>query len=196
MTTTPEATKGVPRIEGDTALTPRADHNAHADWDRDNVNTRVANTTARDAIVNKYAGLIVQTADTNTLWMCTAPAAAGTWVAIPEDTGWFDVGTGGSTFVSAAWTALPDFVASYGTLAYRRYGKTVHLRGWVKKNATINASDAAFILPARFRPTSGREVMVRQSTGMQAGIIDSSGVFRFISGGGTEAVMQGSWLVD
>lgn len=32
MTTTPEATKGVPRHEGNSTFTPRADHNALADW--------------------------------------------------------------------------------------------------------------------------------------------------------------------
>jgi len=36
MTTTPEPTRGVPRIEGDPAPTLRADHNALADWVRDN----------------------------------------------------------------------------------------------------------------------------------------------------------------
>jgi len=36
MTTTPEPTKGVPRIEGNPAPTSRADFNALADWVRDN----------------------------------------------------------------------------------------------------------------------------------------------------------------
>ncbi|QKS15678.1 hypothetical protein HUN59_05120 [Curtobacterium sp. Csp2] len=42
MTTTPEPTKGVPRLEGNPAPTLRADHNDLADWVRDNVDGNVA----------------------------------------------------------------------------------------------------------------------------------------------------------
>lgn len=41
MTTTPEATKGVPRHEGNSTFTPRADHNALADWILENTNKEV-----------------------------------------------------------------------------------------------------------------------------------------------------------
>jgi hypothetical protein len=45
MTTTPEATKGVPRIEGNPSPTFRGDFNALADWVRDNTTPSVAATT-------------------------------------------------------------------------------------------------------------------------------------------------------
>lgn len=52
MTTTPEATKGVPRIVGDPAPTLRADHNALADYVRDNLDSAVANPGALPASGN------------------------------------------------------------------------------------------------------------------------------------------------
>src|SRR5690554_2715839 len=42
MTTTPEPTKGVPKHDGNSPLTVRADHNALAAWVRDNADASVA----------------------------------------------------------------------------------------------------------------------------------------------------------
>lgn len=76
MATTPEATKGVPRLEGNSTLTLRADHNALADWVRDQTGRSVANTAALPADGN-WIGRTIHTDDYDLTWVCTA--LPGTW---------------------------------------------------------------------------------------------------------------------
>lgn len=68
MTTTPEATKGVPRLVGDPAPTLRADHNALADWVLANVDASVLNSTFLPTTGN-WIGRTRYTESDNSLWV-------------------------------------------------------------------------------------------------------------------------------
>lgn len=138
MTTTPEATKGVPRVEGNPAPTLRADHNALADWVRDNVNLRVLNAAARDALVGKYVGMTVQTANDNNVFLCTSVAGLGSWLAVYEDTAFL------TPALNGGWTNE----AANG-LQYKKRNGVVYMRG----RATSSGADLnAFQFPVGFRP--------------------------------------------
>lgn len=84
MTTTAEATKGVPRMVGDPAPTIRADYNALAEWVLANVGRVETNVAARNAITKKWAGMVVYTAAEKLLWLCTNPAGSGTWLLLTQ----------------------------------------------------------------------------------------------------------------
>ncbi len=76
MTTTPEATKGVPRHEGNSTFTPRADHNALADWVRDNVAPSVA-TAAALPVTGNWIGKIVAVEEYDLVYQCVS--LPGSW---------------------------------------------------------------------------------------------------------------------
>lgn len=68
MSTTPELTKGVPRHEGNSTFTPRADHNALADWVRDNVAPSFADIASLPASGN-WTGRIAYVTSEDALWV-------------------------------------------------------------------------------------------------------------------------------
>src|SRR6218665_323771 len=84
MTTTPEPTLGVPRIEGDTPPTFRADHNALADWVRDNTYARQVETLDDRNTLPEIPGLTCRVEENDSVWMFTNDG----WVFLREDTGW------------------------------------------------------------------------------------------------------------
>ncbi|MEP6477856.1 MAG: hypothetical protein ABJB03_00565 [Rhodoglobus sp.] len=94
--------KGNPQFLGGGPPATAVDENLISQWAADNIDRRVANTTARDAIAFKYEGMIVQTQDTNTIWLCTNPAGGGTWLKVVAATDVFAeaagrVAAGGNT---------------------------------------------------------------------------------------------------
>lgn len=121
MTTTPESTKGVPRIEGDSAPTLRADHNALADWVRDNIGTQVANEAALAGLAFAWPGRIVTASDTDIEYRYTGSGWRkwnSPWLTWTPTYTNFTVGAGGFAryrYVSglvSVWFRLP--IASMG----------------------------------------------------------------------------------
>lgn len=77
MTTTPEPIKGVPRLEGNSTLTLRADHNALADWVKTNVGYFIG--AGFLPVTENFEGRIV-TAANGFMYVCTELPA--TWKLI------------------------------------------------------------------------------------------------------------------
>lgn len=132
MTTTPEATKGVPRHAGDSSYTPRDDHNALADWVRDNVDASVA-TTADLPATGNWAGRKMMVQADKSLHMFDGTG----WVRIVADTGWVNL-----TLING-WTNVT------GTAQYRRINGVVYLRGRLTGGSTGVCAN----LPAGCRPS-------------------------------------------
>lgn len=110
MATTPEPIKGVPRIVGNPAPTLRADHNALADWVRDNVDAFVANVGSLPASGN-WQGRTRFVAADGTVRRWTGAAWrlwSSPWIAftptLTAGTGSFVVGTGGINSSEYKWT--------------------------------------------------------------------------------------------
>lgn len=107
MTTTPEATKGVPRHEGNSTFTPRADHNALADWVLENVDGTTANALSLPATGN-WVGRTLTTLDKKTVYRWNGTGWAlfyAPWEAYTPTTSNISGGT-----INAAWTRLGDVV--------------------------------------------------------------------------------------
>lgn len=145
MTTTPEATKGVPRVEGDPAPTLRADHNALADWVRDRVGESISTVAAlpstgnwegRAAWVEETQGLYVW----DESWLLVAGELAG--VINPVNAG-----------ISIK---APSYVRKDGRGMVRGYAEIERTTG----NGGITSGTVFAIIGGGFRPRVGQTYTV------------------------------------
>ena len=132
--------KGNPQYLGTGAPATAADQNEISTWAANNIDRRVADTTARDGIVLKYVGMVVQTADTNSIWLCTASGGAGTWllVFVPVAAGAFAAADGG--------------VALAANTYLEKQGRFVLLTFQATRAAGFNTNGAIGVLPVGYRP--------------------------------------------
>lgn len=189
MATTPEATKGVPRIEGNPAPSLRADHNALADWAKNNVHASFTSTANRDADPLKWEGKVVETSDTDTLWLCIDPAGSGTWRVVSEDTGWATLAANGA----GGWTAT-------ATTQYRRVNGVVFVRGDSTKGSAFVAPDPmTAALPAGFRPARFEMIAAVHGNGVPGvASVQTTGIITAYaaSGGSAELIFHGSFIAE
>lgn len=107
MTTTAEATKGVPRHEGNSTFTPRADHNALADWVRDKVGETV-DTAASLPATGNWVGRTITALDDNGIHHYFASGWRQIYSEFNDYTPTTTNVTGGS--IQAAWLKTGDLV--------------------------------------------------------------------------------------
>jgi hypothetical protein len=144
MATIPEAIKGVPRIEGNPGPSLRADHNALADWVKANVHASFTSTGNRDADPLKWAGKVVHTQDTNSVWLCVDPAGSGTWFEMTS----VPITAPAFTFASG-WSVGAQHKVT-------RRGKQVTAQLHFHKTSAIGGSDNPVTgTPAGFVPALG-----------------------------------------
>lgn len=118
--------------------------------------------------------------------------SGGAWVSVLQDTGWVQIGSGGSSWVSG-WSG--GATSGYKAASYRVRNGVVHVTGVPQKLGTIAANDGAFILPTALRPAETREMVVRQGAALAPARVDSSGVFRVQNAGETSFVLTGSYHI-
>lgn len=93
---------------------------------------------------------------------------------------WQTVGGTGAAY-SANWS---NYGSTFQTVAYRREGPVVRLRGRAKKASAPAAGDVIFVLPSGFQPTADTDFMV--ITGADSGAADTVGRVIVRSNGNVE----------
>jgi hypothetical protein len=138
MTTTPEATKGVPRHEGNSTFTPRADHNSLADWVLANTDTTVANVASLP-VTDNWVGREVLTEDLGEIYRCTALPNTWALVASTDRTGTVTSGING-------WSTSAEMVLS------KRSGWVTLQGSFTHASHTPGTSVQIGTIPLGFRP--------------------------------------------
>jgi hypothetical protein len=171
MTTTPEATKGVPRIEANPAPTYRADHNALADFVRDNVDSSVATFSALPSTGNWAGRHRYVVAERS--WYVWVSTASG-WVPDTDET--VTSFTFQGIYTSAAGAFQPVQVVTQDGRVY--------LEG-VASNNTAATFDAGALytlgtVPAALAPRAQQRFACPWGdTGLAVVDIDANGAVRF-----------------
>lgn len=130
----------------------------------------VRNAVELAALTNVPMGQHALQLSDNTEWMY-GPTGFTPTATVVLDTGWIDAP------LTAGWQSYTT--ATYGTVAYRRIGNNVFVRGVLYKAAT--GSTTVFVLPAGFRPAFSMQT---------AGIsIDNAGNFTSGAANGTTVSM-------
>lgn len=177
---------GVQIPQGTDAFNPPAQFKTWADGDDafnnclnvnlDSDRTALAAPTLRD-------GILCWVRSTKTLWSYQAG-----WTVVWSDSGWipFPFASGWSDFTPTSW----------GSVAYRKVGSRVTLRG-------VPTSSSGFLLigtlPAGFRPLFGAQFVMLLSTGPSQITVGADGAISLSSWpGGTVTVSWGhlTFLVD
>lgn len=175
--------KGNPQFLGAGAPATAVDLNLISTWSANNIDRRVTNTTERDAIALKYVGMIVQTADTNSIWLCTNASGSGTWYAIYEDTGWQELTLTAGATVSGGLTP-----------SIRRINRVVYIRGQM----TATGSGGLLTVPTGYRiGQNSRFACLINTSGATPGVlvVNTDG-FMGTSAGALVNLSGQSWPAD
>jgi hypothetical protein len=98
VTTTPESTKGVPRVEGNPSPTLRADHNDLADWVRDNVDASIG-AVADLPTQGNWAGRRIYVAALDAIYVWKGSSAG--WARVGPQSrvmSWYTTGGGSGSY--------------------------------------------------------------------------------------------------